>query len=68
MKNTAQTHREMYPQQYEHPLVGKRVRVGVVDTEGTVTRVVCTRFGRLAILDGKADKAYLASACIVLGD
>ena len=46
----AQTHREAFPEQYEHPLVGKRVR-SKSGTVGTVLRVVGSRFGELAIID-----------------
>lgn len=62
-------HRERYPEQYTHPLCGKRVRVfctytsNAVLTEGTVTRVVSTRFGLLAHLDDGRDAAYSVSDC-----
>jgi hypothetical protein len=61
-----QTHRELYPDQYTHPLVGRRV---VVRTraggrgEGVVERVVSTRFGLLAILDGDATQAWRVDDC-----
>lgn len=47
-----QTHRERYPEQYEHPLVGRRVRVPGTNVEGVVERVVDTRFGKLAVIGG----------------
>jgi len=46
-------HREMYPEQYEHPLIGKRVRVkpsiALMRDKGewTVKRVMPSRFGTL---------------------
>jgi len=47
------THREQYPEQYRHPMVGRRVRVLRVDgstaAAGTVERVVRSeRWGELA--------------------
>jgi len=44
------SHRELYPEQYTHELVGKRVQ----NSEGkcgTVERVVSSRFGPLAKID-----------------
>lgn len=50
-----QTHRDIYPEQYSHSLVGKTVRVvtraGVQGT-GEVERVFGTRFGQLANVKG----------------
>lgn len=48
------THRELYPEQYSHPMVGKRVAyVGeTAEKVATVERVVCSRFGMLAQLSG----------------
>lgn len=57
MKNQAKSHRESYPEQYEHPLCGKRVRCPIDGTNFTVERVVKTRFGLLAPVPG-TDKAY----------
>jgi hypothetical protein len=48
------SHRESYPEQYSHPLVGKRVRVAGI--EGKVERVLNTRFGLLAKIEGSAPK------------
>ena len=50
------SHRDLYPDQYVDPLCGLRVRVanatddGGKPVEGTVERVVSSRFGALAIL------------------
>lgn len=44
-------HKRRYPEQYSHPLCGKRVRVEThagVQGEGVVERVVNSRFGQLA--------------------
>lgn len=65
------THRELYPQQYEHRLVGKRVKVegarGQVVISGTVERVMRSpRFGELAVLEGEKDRAWSASKCVVV--
>lgn len=49
-ETAAEAHRRAYPEQYAHPLVGKRVRCKD-GTEGTVLRVFGTRFGLLAALD-----------------
>jgi len=60
------SHKETYPEQYTHHLVGVRVRVVThagPQAEGTVTRVVQTRFGPLAILDDKADVAWAIKDC-----
>ena len=49
-------HRQMYPEQYAHPLCGRRVLVtpiGQPEYEGTVKRVVPSRFGPIAMLDGE---------------
>jgi hypothetical protein len=40
----------MFPEQYSHPLVGKRVGWGV-EQRGVVLRVFQTRFGLLAAID-----------------
>lgn len=52
------THREAYPTQYQHELVGKRVRVIGSSIEYTVERVVGTRFGLLAPMPGDGGIAY----------
>ncbi len=58
------THREQYPEQYIHQLVGRQVRIG--DKTGIVGRVVDTRFGKLAILEGDNETAYALDKCEVL--
>jgi len=63
-------HRTMYPEQYAHPLCGKTVRTSTTPpgkNEGVVERVVTSRFGPLAILEGSdgphdsGDIAYAVS-------
>ncbi len=48
-------HRRLYPDQYSHPLVGKRVSYRLGDhprqLRGIVERVFGTRFGTLVSLD-----------------
>lgn len=44
------THRDLYPDQYSHPLCGERVTVQGLDGTYVVERVVSTRFGQLATL------------------
>jgi hypothetical protein len=47
------THREQYPEQYSHPLVGKKVRVRTRNSnriEGEVKRVMNTSWGKLVDL------------------
>lgn len=54
MEAGVSSHRELYPEQYTHPLVGKNaviVQNGKELTRGTVERVVESRFGQLAQLD-----------------
>lgn len=52
------SHRECYPEQYQHKLVGKRVEVrsrkGKVQATGVVERVTGSKFGALALLDTDA--------------
>ena len=60
------THRECHPDQYTHPLCGKKVKVRTsagFTTEGVVERVVGTRWGPLAHLDNSGDTAYHVSDC-----
>ena len=53
------THRQMYPEQYTHPLVGKLVRFRRDNGfTFTVARVVISRFGTLAIVQGDEKTAY----------
>lgn len=48
------THRELYPSQYEHELVGQIVRHKTKpEIEGECTRVVSSRFGKLAHVEGQ---------------
>ena len=59
------THKESFPEQYQHPMVGRLVFVthqGDEVMRGTVARVVQSRFGQLAHFEGH-DTAYLLSAC-----
>jgi hypothetical protein len=60
------THRESYPEQYNHPLCGKEVRIKTNGTVGTVERVVDSRFGKLAILKGNSVTAWLVDYCETL--
>ena len=59
------SHRELYPGQYSHPLVGKRVRVH--GKEGVVERVVNSQFGQLAILKGGGNTAWAVEDCKPIG-
>jgi len=53
------THKTQYPQQYQHPLCGKRVRLNTDDgVTFTVERVVNTRFGKLVPVPGNPKLAY----------
>jgi hypothetical protein len=60
------THRELYPGQYEHPLCGRLVAVVTAGRErarGVVERVVPSRFGPLALLQGGPATAWPVAAC-----
>jgi hypothetical protein len=64
------SHRETYPEQYAHPRVGERVVVrrqdGTVAVRGVIERVVSSRFGPLALLEGQSPReAWALSACKV---
>lgn len=66
--NAVRSHRDTYPEQYRHPLCGKRVRVvhnGKEIARGTVERVMASRFGMIAALDDfdRTQTGYLASEC-----
>lgn len=69
--SAADEHRARYPEQYAHPLVGKKV---TFDNDGqrmtgTVLRVFGTRFGLLASLDTIGAKAaILVTALTEVGD
>ena len=64
-------HRASYPEQYNHPLCGKKVRVrkrgepgasgnaATADVSGKVERVVSSRFGQLAHLEGTDEVWWL---------
>ena len=65
-----QAHPDIYPEQYQHPLCGKLVRVtthtGYI-TQMMVERVVSTRFGLLACPPGDPNQtAYLITDCTVI--
>jgi hypothetical protein len=62
------THRELYPNQYTHPMVGKVVKVRTNQggkADGTVERVVPSRFGPLAILEDQ-EVAWSIRDCEVI--
>jgi hypothetical protein len=70
---SAKSHREAYPEQYAHPLVGKRVRATYPKTAtgpgqvGTVERVVGSRFGQMVHLDTDEEGTFrLLSSCEVI--
>jgi hypothetical protein len=54
---TMKTHRERYPEQYRHPMIGRRVKHAKSGTCFMLERVVPTRFGLLAMVPG-SDIAY----------
>lgn len=59
-------HKFWYPDQYRHALVGKTVVVNTgkgPDVHGRVERVVGSRFGPLAILEGQPDVAWAVKDC-----
>lgn len=61
-------HRDAFPEQYSHPLVGKTVRVEThagKQGAGKVIRVFGTRFGQLAEVEGVGGKgtAWRVSDC-----
>lgn len=56
---STKTHRESYPEQYTHPLVGKLVEAPD-GTRFTVERIVGSRFGQLAPLPGDGFKTAYA--------
>ena len=68
-----QTHRDVYPEQYSHPLVGKRVSVKTFAGEqgvGEVTRVFGSGYGPLAEVAGvgNSDTAWRVSDCAIALD
>jgi len=65
------THRQLYPNQYTHPLVGKTVEITFDDWKtyshkGKVLRVCNTSFGPLVILEGDRGQAYDIFRCRVV--
>ena len=70
------SHRETYPEQYAHPIVGKRVRIKQIaksalpPIEGVVERVMATSWGPLVDLgttseDGNPVAYRLADADVI---
>ncbi|NQV85453.1 MAG: hypothetical protein HQ492_00035 [Woeseiaceae bacterium] len=57
----------MFPEQYSHPMVGKRVKLENGEIK-TVTRVMQTRFGEMAEMDGVADLGYLVGGLTEVTD
>lgn len=62
------SHRDLYPEQYTHALVGKVVEVdgnlpGQILSSGRVTRVVTTRLGSLVTLEGNDEQAWALPRC-----
>ena len=61
------SHRETYPEQYTHSLVGKRVdivaRGGKIRAHGVVLRVMDTRFGKLCMLDDGTEGRLAYAVC-----
>ena len=64
-ERAAREHREKYPEQYMHRLVGKFARAPD-GTIGNVARVVRSRFGELSILEGSNERAWQVNALVVL--
>jgi hypothetical protein len=55
-----------FSEQYQHPLVGKRIQVNTRTgcmAEGVVERVVSSRFGLLACLEGENGRAWAVNQC-----
>ena len=59
-------HRKRYPEQYSHPLIGSIVQDNDGQRLGKVERVVNSRFGKLAIIEGKGNQAWLVSTVKVV--
>jgi len=58
------SHRDIYPEQYDHPLVGRTVRAmwnGKVVHEGVVERVMPSRFGQMAAFGNLHNLCYLVT-------
>ncbi len=66
MLDIPKSHRELYPEQYTHALIGRYVTVivnGSSLAEGVVERVILSRYGPLAILADKQNRAFAAKDC-----
>lgn len=63
------THKDLYPEQYRHELVGKFVEVvidGNVIGRGMVERVTTSRFGPIAVLWNEPATGYRPQHCRVI--
>lgn len=58
--HTTKSHRDMYPDQYTHELVGRRVQIRHTGEEKIVERVVQSRFGPLCMFAGSTTAYGLA--------
>lgn len=54
------SHRELYPEQYTHPSIGKMATTKDGES-GRIMRVMSTRWGPLAELDGAAGVARVGT-------
>lgn len=73
------SHKDEFPEQYNHPMCGKRVRVRIQgeagasgnaakkSIEGVVLRVVPSRFGELALVSGSGKDYYSVRDLDVIG-
>lgn len=62
------THRDLYPEQYEHPLCGRTVRIRNQEGTFVVERVVSSRFGLLVLTrEMGPTKAFSANDVEVAG-
>ena len=73
------SHRETFPEQYNHKMCGKRVRVKMQGDlgssgnaakkpiEGIVLRVVPSRFGELALVSGAGKEYYSVRDLEIVG-
>lgn len=57
----AATHRDLYPEQYNHPLIGRAMRTRDCKAAGIVSRVMPSRFGALAVLGSDHRTAFQAA-------
>ena len=67
MSKIGMSHREAYPEQYAHELCGKRVTANNF-VSFVVERVVSSRFGQLALVQGNCETAYAVNNCKVVED